>query len=58
MRVLTGMLLYCAALALAAETTDALQNAQRLAASGTPQLALDLVEKTQSADPGASRWGE
>lgn len=58
MRVLTGMLLYCAALALAAETTDALQNAQRLAASGTPQLALDLVEKTQPADPGASRWSE
>jgi len=58
MRVLTGMLLYCAALALAAETTDALQNAQRLAASGTPQLALDLVEKTQPADSGASHWGE
>ena len=38
--------------------SDTLQNAQRLAAEGSPRLALDVVENSQPRDVGAPRWVE
>ena len=52
------LLLWYAAAAATADTSDALQGAQRLAADGSLRLALDVVEKSQPVDPAAARWAE
>ena len=57
MRGWAGFALWYAAAALAADL-GALESAQRLVATGTPQLALDFVVKTQPADSSAPRWAE
>jgi len=57
MRGWAGFALWYAAAALAADP-DAFERAQRLVATGTPQLAFDFIVKTQPADPGAARWSD
>jgi hypothetical protein len=58
MRALPVLLLCCAAAVQAADGPDTLGGARRLATTGTSQLALNLVEKSQPHDPGAPQWAE
>src|SRR5512134_1552424 len=58
MRAWPGLLLCYAAAALAATAADPLDGARRLATTGTPRLALDLVDKSQPTDSSAPHWAE